>query len=129
MAENIVQPDENDPPDPNYDPKAAYRTCLRAVAQPIPSRLFQEFCPAEISVRAALFQGDSRRLKRFQSADFLLIPIPNSSQSIQIIHTIYETTKCLNEPDWANLPPNWIVPDQKPQTSPSLFHCVKVSGW
>jgi len=113
MAENII-PDANDPPDPNYDGEAAYRTYLRAVAPPIPPGKFQEFCPAEIPVRAALLHGDSRHLKCCQSAGFLLSPITNSSQPIQIIHSIYETAKSLNlEPDWANLPPNWLVPDQK----------------
>ena len=114
MAENIIPPEDNDPPDPNYDGEAAYRTYLRAAAPPIPPGQFQEFCPAEIPVRAALLQGDTRHLKCYQSAGFLLSPIPNSSQPIQIIHSIYETAKCLNlEPDWANLPPNWLVPDQK----------------
>jgi len=44
-----------------------------------------------------------------------LIPAnSNHSLHIRIIHSIYETAKCLNlEPDWANLPPNWLVPDQK----------------
>jgi len=114
MAETIVPPDDNDSPDPNYDAEVAYRAYLRAVAPPFPLGQFQEVCPAEISVRAALLQGESRHLKRFQSAVFLLSPIPNTSQPIQIIHSIYETAKCLNlEPDWANLPPNWLISDQK----------------
>ena len=71
MAENIIPPDANDPPDPNYDGEAAYRTYLRALAPPIPPGRFQEFCPAEIPLRAALLQGDSRHLKCFQSAGFL----------------------------------------------------------
>ena len=99
------QPDENDPPDPNYS----------AVAPPTPPGQYQDLCATVISVRAALLQGDSRQLKRFQSAGFPLSPIPNTSQSIQIINSIYETAKNLNlKPDWANLPPpDWLVPDEK----------------
>ena len=48
MAENVVPPDKNDPPDPNYDAEAAYRAYLRAVAPPIPQGQFQEFRPAEL---------------------------------------------------------------------------------
>ena len=91
-AERIAPLQDDDPTDPNFDAKAAHRAYLRSVASPISPGQYQEFRQTEISVCAALLQGDSRRMKRFQS---LLSSIPNTFQPIQIIHFFYKTAKFL----------------------------------
>ena len=94
-------------------PKQPIRPTCVLQPREFPGR-FQKFCPTEILVGVSLLQGDSKQLKRFHSAGFLLNHIPNTSQPIQIIHSFYETEKSLNlEPDWANLPPNELFPDKK----------------
>jgi len=79
MAENNIP----NPPalgqDLDYDGDAAYRTYLNSVAPPVPLGQLQEFCPAEIPMRASLLRGDSALMKTFLSRGFLL-----SSISVQL---------------------------------------------
>ena len=88
MAEN----NNPDPPaigqDADYDGNAAYRAYLNSVAPPIPPDQIQEFCPAEIPVRASLLRGDSALMRTFPSRGFLLSPISVTAAPIQIVQLI-----------------------------------------
>ena len=90
MAKNGIPPRYNDSQKANYKAEANKKDNLLAVARLIPSGKFQELRPAEITVHAALHQGDSKQLKCFQRKGFLSRPISNTMQPIQIIHFINE---------------------------------------
>ena len=111
MAENNIP----NPPalgqDLDYDGDAAYRTYLNSVAPPVPPGQLQEFCPAEIPMRACLLRGDSALMKTFLTRGFLLSPISVTALPIQIVQLIRTVSTFFQlEPDWLNLPANW-TPD------------------
>ena len=113
MAENNIP----NPPalgqDLDYDGDAAYRTYLNSVAPPVPLGQLQEFCPAEIPMRASLLRGDSALMKTFLSRGFLLSSISVTALPIQIVQLIRAVSTFFQlEPDWLNLPANWLTPDQ-----------------
>ena len=117
MAENVIPPHHNDSQEANYKAEATKKDHLRAVALPIPPGKFQE-----ITVHAGLLQGDSTQLKCFQSKGFLLRPISNTMQPIQIIHFVYEIEIYLKlKRHWENLPPDWSVRDQPLSTRATHF--------
>ena len=128
MAENVIPPHHNDSQEANCKAEATKKDHLRAL--PIPPGKFQELSPAEITVHAGLLQGDSKRLKCFQSKGFLLRSISSTMQPIQIIHFIYEIEIYLKlKQDWETLPPDrsFVIkryPLEQP-TSPSLFLYVR----
>ena len=62
MAENVIPPRYNDSQETNYNAETDNKDHLVAVALPIPPRKFQELSPTEITVHAALHQGDSKQL-------------------------------------------------------------------
>ena len=122
MAENVIPPHHNDSQEANYKAEATKKDHLRAVALPISPGKFQELSPAEITVHAGLLQGHSKQLKCFQSKGFLLRPISNTMQPIQIIHFIYEIEIYLKlKQDWETLPPDWSVRDQTLSTRATHF--------
>ena len=128
MAENVIPPRYNDSQEANYKAEATKKHHLRTVAPPIPPGIFQELRPAEITVHAALLQGDSKQLKCLQSKGFPLRHISNTMQPVQIIHLINEIVKYLKlKQDWETLPPHWSVRDQTLSTraTPSLFLYVR----
>ena len=113
MAENNI----HNPPalghDLEYDGDAAYRAYLNSVAPPVPPGHLQEFCPAEIPMRASLLRGDSAQMKTFPSRGFLLSPISVTALPIQIVQLIRAVSTFFQlEPDWLNLPANWLTSDQ-----------------
>ena len=88
MAENGIPPRYNVSQEANYRAEATKKDNLLVVARPIRPGKFQELRPADITVHAALHQRDSKQLKCFQSKGFVLRPISNTIQPIQIIHLI-----------------------------------------
>ena len=112
--------DENNIPNPpalgqdlDYDGDAAYRTYLNSVAPPVPPGQLQEFCPAEIPMRETLLRGDSALMKTFLSRGFLLSSISVTALPIQIVQLIRAVSTFFHlEPDWLNLPANWLTSDQ-----------------
>ena len=94
MADNNIPIPPNAEQVPEYDGDAAYRAYLNAVAPPIPIGQIQEFCPAEIPVRASLLRGDSAQMRNFSSRGFLLTIISITSSPIQIVQLIRAVSDC-----------------------------------
>ena len=122
MADNNIPIPPNAGQVPEYDGDAAYRAYLNAVAPPIPIGQIQEFCPAEIPVRASLLRGDSAQMRNFSSRGFLLSPISITSSPLQIVQLIRAVSILLSlEPDWLRLPGNWLASDQMLFPQPNFF--------
>jgi len=122
MADNNIPIPPNAEQVPEYDGDAAYRAYLNAVAPPIPIGQIQEFCPAEIPVRASLLRGDSAQMRNFSSRGFLLSPISITSSPLQIVQLIRAVSILLSlEPDWLRLPGNWLASDQMLFPQPNFF--------
>jgi len=113
MAENNIPNRPALGQDLDYDGDAAYRAYINSVAPPVSPGQLQEFCPAEIPMRASLLRGDSAPTKTFLSRGFLLSPISFTALPIHIVQLIHAVSTIFQlEPDWLNLPANWLTPDQ-----------------
>jgi len=122
MGDNNIPITPDAGQDPEYVGDAAYRAYLNAVAPPIPPGQIQEFCPAEIPVRASLLRGDSALMQNFSSREFILSPISVTSSPNQNVQLIRAVSLFLSlEPDWLRLPGNRLASDQMLFTQSNHF--------